>query len=85
MGIWIWLRASTAPSAQVLPWIPWATMPLPASMGVMWFPTTINSVMCLWSVVGELMYLPKSRLAVALGMTNTRPADVLTAKPFYFV
>ena len=27
------------------------------------------------------MYLPKSRFAVVLDMTNTRPADVLTAKP----
>ena len=33
-----------------------------ASMGVMWLPATIHSVMFLWSVVGALMYLPKSRL-----------------------
>ena len=33
------------------------------------FPTTINSVMRLWSVIGTLMSLPKSRLAVALDVT----------------
>ena len=41
--------------------------------GGMWFPATINSVMFLWSVVGELMYLPRLRLAVALGVTNATP------------
>ena len=57
-------------------------MPLLASMGVMWFPTTINSVMCLWSVVGELMYPPKSRLAAALGMTNAIPDQWMFWSPW---
>eukprot|EP00731_Ephydatia_muelleri_P005639 Em0002g1815a len=67
--------ASTAPSVQVLPWILWATMPLLASMEAMWFPATINSVMCLLSVVGicpgrgwQWLWHDKR---------NTRPADVL--------
>ena len=37
------------------------------------FPPTINSVKCLWSVVDEQMSLPKSRLAVALGMKKATP------------
>ena len=35
--------------------------------------------MCLWNVVGELIYLPRSRLAVAHDKCNTRLADVLVA------
>ena len=59
-------------------------MPLLASMGAMWFPTTINSVMFLWSVVGELMYLPKVKVGSGFerDKCNTRPADVLVLNWF---
>ena len=46
-GYRFWLRASTAPSVQALPWILWATMLLLASMEGMRFPATIKSVVAL--------------------------------------
>ena len=50
-------------------------MPLPVSMVAMWFPATINSVMCLYSVVGELVVEVGS--GFGHDKRNTRPADVL--------
>ena len=72
------LNCTSCPSLAL---ILWATMLLLASMQAILFPATINSVMFLWSVVGKLMYLPKSRLEVALGMTNATPDQQMLLSP----
>ena len=75
---WAFLMVHAAHCALRLPWTHLAIMLLPAKGVVMWFPTTTNCVMSLWSPVGKLIWV--SRWKWVTNLTNhshTRLADLL--------